>query len=95
MPVENRRKYLRTHYISPIKYHVVGLEKIHAGGLSVDISKGGLGMITGYPLEVGNILVFEEDFEFKTDNISVNTSIVRWTREIEKDRYRVGLEFIR
>jgi len=40
-------------------------------------------------------LVFEEDFEFKTDNISVNTSIVRWTREIEKDRYRVGLEFIR
>ncbi len=95
MLIENRRKYQRIHYVNHIRYHVVRQEKIYTGGLSVDITKGDIGMITDYPLVEGNVLVFEEEVEFKTDNISVNTSIVRWIREIEKNRYRLGLEFIR
>jgi len=95
MPMENRRRYPRTHYINIIRYHVAGPEKIHVSGVSVDISKGGLGMITDYPLGVGNVLVFEEEVELKTNNISIKASIVRWARAIEKNRHRVGLEFVR
>ncbi len=88
------RKYLRAHYINTTKYHIVGQEKIHTG-LAVDISKGGLGMITDHPLEIGTILVFDEEVELRINNISVNALITRWARETQKNRYRVGLEFVR
>ena len=88
------RKYLRAHYINTTKYHIVGQEQIHTG-LSVDISKGGLGMITDHPLEVGTILVFDEEVGIRINNISVNAFITRWAREAQKNRYRVGLEFVR
>ena len=88
------RKYLRAHYINTTKYHIVGQEKIHTG-LIVDISKGGLGMITDHPLEVGTILVFDEEVGIRINNISVNAFITRWAREAQKNRYRVGLEFVR
>ena len=69
------------------------LEKIYNDGVSVDISHGGLGMITNFPLTRGDVLYFEP--EIKLNDSTENISIVRWALEIEKNKYRVGLEFVR
>ncbi len=69
------------------------LETIRNVGVSVNISEGGLGIITDYSLKEGHILIFED--EIKIDNITAKASIVRWTRKIGNDRYQVGLEFTR
>jgi len=50
-------------------------------------------MITEYPLKTGDILFFED--VIKINKIVTKASIVRWKKEIEKNRYLVGLEFVR
>lgn len=98
-----QRRYERRPFVEPIRYFVTVsdtgelenidyLEEIYSEGISVDISEGGLGMITDYPLTTGDILFFEH--ELKTNGIIAKASIVRWTKEIEDNRYRVGMEFI-
>jgi len=60
-------------------------------GVSVDISKGGLGMITQYPLKEGDILFFKD--EIKVNNLIAASGIVKWVKGLEYDRYRVGVMF--
>ncbi len=93
-----KRKYERKPFVKPIRYylktsHMDKLNKIYNDGVSVDISKGGLGMITDFPLARGDVLYF--DPEIKTSESTKNISIVRWALEIEENKYRVGLEFVR
>ena len=95
MSFEKRRKYERRPFL-PIRYylpapHTEKSKKIYRYGDSVDISKGGLGIITDYPLTKGNILFFLD--KIKIDDIVAKSAVVRWTKEIENNRYRVGLEF--
>jgi len=97
MSFKEKRKYNRLPFVKPIRYSSTGsnigeFETIH-NCVSVDISRGGLGMITDYPLEAGNILIFEDEIEI--NNITAKASVVRWARKTEKKRYRVGLEFVR
>ncbi len=91
-----KRKYTRAHYINNTRYHIVGQDKIHTG-LSVDISKGGLGMITYHPLEVGTILVFEEEVRLRIkniiNNISVTAVVARWIREMQKSRKKIDTKW--
>lgn len=95
---EDLREYTRLPFISIIRYSVSvvdsrELKKISEGAVSVDICKGGLGMIANYPLEAGHVLVFED--EIKTINhIKARAAIVRWTGKLEDDKYRVGVEFV-
>ena len=61
------RKFTRTPFITPVKYSVSVLDirelkRIHDTAVSVDISTGGLGILTDYPLEEGHVLAFENDF---------------------------------
>lgn len=97
MSLEEKRKDKRRPFIKPLRYylatHLEKLKKMDCDGISVDISRIGLGMITDYPLEAGSILIFED--EIKTNIITAKASIVRWALEIENNRYRVGLEFLR
>ena len=72
--------------------HEGELKKIYHTGVSVDISEGGLGMITDYPLKAGDILTFEDGV--KSSNITAKIAIVRWTQNIEGKKYRVGLRFV-
>jgi hypothetical protein len=52
----------------------------------IDISRGGAGIRTCYPLYPGNVLSF--------NNVLDNTSgIVKWSLKDEKD-YRAGIKFI-
>ena len=93
-----KRKYERIPYTTPIKYYLTALrmdklEKIYNNGVSVDISRGGLGMITDFPLSRGDVLYFEP--EIKINDSTESTSIVRWVLEIEENEYRAGLEFVK
>ncbi len=92
MPIESRRKYTRIPHVSIIKYYVEKFEEPHANGVSVDISQGGLRMITYYPLHIGDILFFED--VIKINKIVAKGSLVRWSKETEKNRYVVGTEFV-
>jgi hypothetical protein len=66
-------------------------KKIHNTGISVDISEGGLSILTDYPLKVGDMMTFDEEIEI--DGITVKTAIVKWSKQ-EGEQYRVGLGFI-
>jgi len=96
IPIEEKRKYEMRSLVKPIKYSLrdVHMEKSAStpgDGVSVDISEGGLGMITDYALKIGDILFFEE--EIKIDKITPIASVVRWIKEIEQNKYRAGLLF--
>jgi hypothetical protein len=101
MSFEEKRKYERRPFVKPIKY---SLQDIHTGKLalisgndvSVDISEGGIGIITDYALKRGNILFFEEkpkEEEIKINKITPIAAIVRWAKELEHNKYRAGLVF--
>jgi hypothetical protein len=90
------RKNVRKPFVSTIKYSISVLDmgewkKIHTTGISVDISEGGLGMLTDYPLKAGDMITLDEEIEI--DGITVRTAIVKWSKQ-EGGKYRVGLGFI-
>ena len=94
MSIEERRRYQRRPFVKPIRYYLRALHmEIRYNGVSVDISKGGIGIITNFPLMKGDILYFEP--EIKVNEHVEKSSIVRWVKEIEYSRYRVGMEFLR
>jgi hypothetical protein len=98
MSIEEKRKYERRAFVKPIIYyltdpHMEELKKIEFDGVSVDISEGGLGIITDYPFMPGDNLFFQ--FEIKVNDFAAKSSIVRWAREIGESNCRVGLEFVR
>ncbi len=90
------RKFTRTPFITPVKYSVSVLDmkelkRIHDTAVSVDISTGGLGILTDYPLEEGHVLAFEN--ETRINDITSRAAIVKWTGIIN-NKYRVGLMFV-
>ncbi|MEW6003608.1 MAG: PilZ domain-containing protein [Nitrospirota bacterium] len=94
---ESRREHSREPFVTFIRYSVTvmdmrDLKRIRDTAVSVDIGIGGMGMITGYPLEVGHILTFEDDIE--VNNITAKAAVVRWIGKAESNKYRVGLRFI-
>jgi c-di-GMP-binding flagellar brake protein YcgR len=96
MPFERKRKYKRKPIVKVIRYyllakHMEKLKKIDCEGVTIDISKGGLGMITDHPLRRGNTLFFEP--EIKVNDSTAKASTVVWAKRIEDYAYRVGLEF--
>ncbi|HYA12632.1 MAG TPA: PilZ domain-containing protein [Thermodesulfovibrionales bacterium] len=98
MSIEEKRRYERRPFVRTIKYyltapHMEELKKIEFDAISVDISEGGLGMITDYPFVPGDMLFFKD--EIKVNDFVAKSSTVRWAREIEENRCRVGLEFVR
>ena len=98
MSIEEKRRYKRKPFVKTIKYylsapHMEELKKIEFDAVSVDISEGGLGMITDYPLMTGDMLFFKD--EIRVNDFIAKSSTVRWAREIEEYRCRAGLEFVR
>jgi hypothetical protein len=96
MSIEEKRKYERRPFVTTTRYYLTtqrteNLEKIYNDAVTVDVSEGGLGIITDYPLASGDILYFAH--EIKVNNIVAKSAIVKWAKEIEGNRYRVGLEF--
>jgi len=95
---EVERRYERKPFVQRMQYFLresyMGETKtIHKEAVSVDISEGGIGIETDYPLEKGNILYFEP--AIRIDDLEAVCCIVRWSIRIEFNKYRAGLEFIR
>jgi c-di-GMP-binding flagellar brake protein YcgR len=98
MPFSQRRKYERKPYVTPLRYYLTALDmdklkvkEIEYGGVSVDICEGGLGMITDYPLNEGDILFFKD--EIKVNNFIATSGVVKWLQRLADTTYRLGLEF--
>ncbi|MFN3478754.1 MAG: PilZ domain-containing protein [Thermodesulfovibrionales bacterium] len=86
-----RRVFSRKEEQSEIEYTVTVLDlkelkKLTKKALIVDLSEGGVGIITDYPLEPGHILTFVNGFSNKI-------GIVRWS-DREDSHYRVGVKFV-
>ena len=93
----NLRKDTRTTFVTLLKYSVPVLDvkelrRIYDTAVSVDISAGGLGMLTDYPLEEGHVLTLEDGINM--NGIIAKAAIVRWADKINGNKYRVGLKFV-
>ena len=83
----------------PLRYSTVivnfrELKKISESAVSVDLSNGGIGFLTGYQLEKGHVVIFEE--EIATNSRKAKVAVVVWIKKAEGeiDKYRVGLKFV-
>ncbi len=92
-----RRTSPRCVFVRPIHFEVTyddawGLDAMEHESVGIDISGGGLGMFTVYPLRKNEVLglYFAPD-AFKT--AAPVFAKVAWTELVEK-RFRAGLEFI-
>jgi len=93
----NLREDLRVPFVAPVRYSVSffamrDLKEMNGIAVSVDIGKGGMGILTDIPLEEGHVLTFEDAITMK-DHIVKKTAIVKWTGKID-GKYRVGLQFV-
>jgi hypothetical protein len=98
MPYSEKRKYERKPYVKTLRYYLTALQmdklkvkEIEYEGVSVDICEGGLGMITDYPLNEGDILLFKD--EIKVNNFMATSGVVKWLQRLADTTYRLGLEF--
>jgi hypothetical protein len=98
MPYSEKRKYERKPYVKPLRYYLTDsqmdnlkVEEIEYKGLAVDICEGGIGMITDYPLNKGDILFFKD--EIRVNNLIATSGVVKWLQRLADTSYRLGLEF--
>ena len=93
----NLRQHIRTPLVMSIRYAAVALivrevKHIIDTAVSVNVSDGGLGIVTGYPLEKGHVVIFEDEIEM--NNIKAKFAVVRWVNKVEGNKYQVGLKLI-
>jgi c-di-GMP-binding flagellar brake protein YcgR len=67
------------------------VEKIPDTAVSIDISRGGIGLLTGTMLETGHVMVF--DTVIRLNDISAQIAVVKWVDRYQ-NQYRVGLQFV-
>jgi len=94
---EDLRENTRIPFVKPIKYSVIvlncrELKRICNAAISVDISAGGLGIVTDCPLEAGHVLAFEN--EVQINDVIAKCAVVRWVDKINGSKYRAGLKFV-
>lgn len=90
--VEDKRQYKRRSFSKSIDYTVSVLNWKRLTRLSlkadvVDISDGGIGIRTGYPIEPGHVLRFY-------NGLPHDVGIVRWTIKHDVNSYRAGIMFV-
>ena len=81
-----REQYERTIDVSVNVLRSNQLEKVHFKAETVDISRGGLGIVTDFDLDTGFV-----KFAGEVDH---DTGIVVWCRKVGKDRCRAGIRFV-
>jgi hypothetical protein len=91
---QEKREYKRRPFVKVIRYspyqHSGKLPDIVCKGTTFDISEKGLAMVTDCPLKKRDILFFEP--EIKVNNSTAMVATVKWVKEIQKDKYKVGLK---
>ena len=91
------RESTRESIAIPVQYSVViskfrEIEKITDSAVAVDISTGGIGLLTHFFLEAGHVMIF--DNQIKMNGITAKIGVVRWVDRSNNSKYRVGLKFI-
>ena len=92
----NLRQHKRRPLTMSVRYSAVALifrevKNISDTAVSVDISNGGLGIVTGCLLEKGYVVIFKDEIEM--NNIKAKVAVVRWANKVEGNKYQVGLKF--
>jgi len=86
---EMRRKFDRRPSSININFSLKLLDKkglnLDNKADAIDLSSGGIGLFTDYPLEPGQILRFDQNIAFKL-------GIVKWVKKIDNS-YRAGIKF--
>lgn len=88
--IEEKRQFQRRPFVKTTDYFVwfteSGEMKFDLRTDFFDISSGGMGIWTDYPLKHGQVLIFREGAEQKS-------GVVKWSTLID-DNYRSGVQFI-
>lgn len=89
-----RRKHKRRLHNAAIEFSLNSMElrqlkKITAGGRTLDISNGGISLLTEYPIEPGHVLIFNNG----KNPVPPGVGIVKWVAT-EGANTRGGVEFI-
>jgi DNA-binding response OmpR family regulator len=91
--VKKTRKFPRRSHVQKLNIAMTVLDegegetqRCHTSARSVDISPGGIGLVTSYSLRTGQVLSFRANMDDKT-------GIVVWSSMEEKDTCRVGVRF--
>jgi hypothetical protein len=89
-----KRKHIRKSLNSRIDFIILSynsseLNRIKSFGTIVDISEGGIGLFTRYPLEPGHVIEWDDE----TEKGNLHIALVKWSQNTEGD-IRVGLAFI-
>jgi hypothetical protein len=92
-----KRRHPRKEFSNRIGMDLVSEKKgnynrISVQGTGIDISPGGLGIITDQPLEKGWVLKLVLPLSDGEINVPV-FSVIKWTVP-EKDGFRVGVQFL-
>ncbi len=85
---ENRR-YARHKESIPLEFAKKGESNKTYNCVSRDISESGIGMISDYALEIGQIITFKD----KAGSLARKSAIVIWNQKVDNKR-RIGLMFI-
>lgn len=96
-PASNQRESLRNAVTRPVSLELIGVEQgkirdLRIEGTSVDISSGGLGMITNGTLRKGDVL----KLHLSVNDMQVTLPIlseVMWLQKMNGE-YRAGLQFL-
>ena len=91
---EEKRRDERTPYNSHLRFIVLSAEtpefqRIQASGEIIDASKSGIGIITGFPLQPGHVVEWDD----KHQKGKLHIALVKWSLE-QDNHYRAGLMFI-
>lgn len=86
-----KRRHERRPFRGTFDYSikVAGIEEakiLNLKGNMVDISDGGMGVVTDYSLHAGQMIEFE--------GMDQKAGTVKWISMIEKNAFRVGIEFV-
>jgi hypothetical protein len=92
-----KRAITRRKYEHSVSFDLVGekpeyYQNVSRDGSGVDISPGGIGVMTDHPLEKGKVVRLMLPVVDGKTNIPV-FSIVRWTK-VAESQFRVGFQFL-
>jgi hypothetical protein len=91
---EHKRKDERVPFHTLLHFTVLSAEtsefqRVKSSGEIIDASESGVGIVTGFPLQPGHVLEWDD----KHQKGRLHIALVKWSRE-QGDRYRAGLMFI-
>ncbi len=81
-----RKPYTKTFYFAVSVHDIIDTKVLNLAARGIDISDGGIGIKTDYPLEPGH------ELRLHNSGLPKNVGVVRWSRN-NKGIYRVGVKF--